>query len=105
MPQLRRDMGEFPRQVVNGRFAHCITRVDAAAAINICCRWHSTGRTARAGWATWLTITLRGEAMTATITARGAELSSLRNADGTEMLWQAGLQWRGAPILFDRRVS
>lgn len=45
--------------------------------------------------------TLRGEAITATILARGAELSSLRNADGTELLWQAGPQWpRHAPILF-----
>ena len=45
--------------------------------------------------------TLRGEAITATILARGAELSSLRNADGTELLWQAGPQWpRHAPVLF-----
>ncbi|MCA6120964.1 aldose 1-epimerase family protein [Bradyrhizobium sp. WSM 1704] len=45
--------------------------------------------------------TLRGEAIAATILARGAELSSLSNADGAELLWQAGPQWpRHAPILF-----
>lgn len=37
----------------------------------------------------------------ATIKADGAELCSLKNADGQEMLWQAGPEWpRYAPILF-----
>jgi galactose mutarotase-like enzyme len=37
----------------------------------------------------------------ATIKADGAELCSLRNADGQEVLWQAGPDWpRHAPILF-----
>ncbi|TWC06289.1 aldose 1-epimerase [Bradyrhizobium macuxiense] len=45
--------------------------------------------------------TLRGDGIAATILAQGAELSSLRNAEGTELLWQAGPQWpRHAPILF-----
>ncbi|WLC05754.1 aldose 1-epimerase family protein [Bradyrhizobium elkanii] len=45
--------------------------------------------------------TLRGDGIAATILAQGAELSSLSNADGTELLWQAGPQWpRHAPILF-----
>src|SRR5882757_8851535 len=45
--------------------------------------------------------TLRGDGITATIAAEGAELSSLRNADGAELLWQAGPQWpRHAPVLF-----
>lgn len=45
--------------------------------------------------------TLRGEGITATISTQGAELVSLRNAEGTELLWQAGPQWpRHAPVLF-----
>ena len=45
--------------------------------------------------------TLRGGAITATIKAHGAELCSLRNAEGTELLWQAGPEWpRHAPLLF-----
>ncbi|MBR0694324.1 aldose 1-epimerase family protein [Bradyrhizobium lablabi] len=45
--------------------------------------------------------TLRGDRIVATILADGAELSSLRNADGVELLWQAGPQWRRhAPLLF-----
>jgi galactose mutarotase-like enzyme len=45
--------------------------------------------------------TLRGDGIAATILAQGAELSSLRNADGAELLWQAGPQWpRHAPVLF-----
>ncbi|MGF6312152.1 galactose mutarotase-like enzyme [Bradyrhizobium sp. i1.8.4] len=45
--------------------------------------------------------TLRGDGIAATILTQGAELSSLRNAEGTELLWQAGPQWpRHAPVLF-----
>ncbi|WP_076862705.1 aldose 1-epimerase family protein [Bradyrhizobium mercantei] len=45
--------------------------------------------------------TLRGDGIAATILAQGAELSSLSNAEGRELLWQAGPQWpRHAPILF-----
>jgi len=45
--------------------------------------------------------TLHGDAMSATILAHGAELSSLKNAQGLELLWQAGPQWpRHAPLLF-----
>ena len=37
----------------------------------------------------------------ATIKADGAELCSLKNADGLELLWQAGPEWpRHAPLLF-----
>lgn len=44
---------------------------------------------------------LRGDAITAIIKADGAELCSLKNAAGTELLWQAGPQWpRHAPLLF-----
>ncbi|KJC60750.1 aldose epimerase [Bradyrhizobium sp. LTSPM299] len=44
---------------------------------------------------------LRGDKIAATILAQGAELSSLKNAGGTELLWQAGPQWpRHAPLLF-----
>jgi galactose mutarotase-like enzyme len=39
--------------------------------------------------------------LTAEISAQGAELCSLKNADGLEVIWQAGPQWpRHAPILF-----
>ena len=44
--------------------------------------------------------TLRADGITATILAHGAELCSLKNADGLELLWQAGPQWpRHAPLL------
>lgn len=44
---------------------------------------------------------LHSDAITATIKADGAELCSLRNADGLELLWQAGPQWpRHSPLLF-----
>jgi galactose mutarotase-like enzyme len=45
--------------------------------------------------------TLRSDKITATIAANGAELCSLQNADGLELLWQAGPAWpRHAPLLF-----
>jgi galactose mutarotase-like enzyme len=45
--------------------------------------------------------TLRGDGIAATIAAQGAELCSLKNADGVELVWQAGPQWpRHAPVLF-----
>ncbi len=45
--------------------------------------------------------TLQGGAISATIKAAGAELCSLKNAEGLELLWQAGPAWpRHAPILF-----
>lgn len=45
--------------------------------------------------------TIHGEAITATILAHGAELCSLKNAQGQELLWQAGAVWpRHAPLLF-----
>jgi galactose mutarotase-like enzyme len=45
--------------------------------------------------------TLHADGITATVLAHGAELSSLKNADGLELLWQAGPQWpRHAPLLF-----
>lgn len=41
------------------------------------------------------------EAISAAIKADGAELCSLRNAEGKELLWQAGSAWpRHAPVLF-----
>jgi galactose mutarotase-like enzyme len=44
---------------------------------------------------------LRSGGLTAAVSARGAELCSLKNADGLEMIWQAGPQWpRHAPLLF-----
>src|ERR1700743_1298638 len=44
---------------------------------------------------------IRSGGIAATIKADGAELCSLRNADGLELLWQAGPQWpRHAPLLF-----
>jgi galactose mutarotase-like enzyme len=44
---------------------------------------------------------LRNGRITAVISADGAELQSLKNADGQELLWQAGPQWpRHAPLLF-----
>src|SRR5438445_1401334 len=45
--------------------------------------------------------TLRSGAIAATIKADGAELCSLRNAEGLELLWQAGPEWlRHSPVLF-----
>jgi galactose mutarotase-like enzyme len=45
--------------------------------------------------------TLRGGGITAVVSADGAELHSLKNADGHELVWQAGPQWpRHAPLLF-----
>lgn len=45
--------------------------------------------------------TLNGSAITATVKADGAELCSLRNAEGIELLWQAGPAWpRHSPLLF-----
>ena len=45
--------------------------------------------------------TLRGEGIAATILTHGAELCSLQNAQGLELLWQAGEVWpRHAPLLF-----
>jgi galactose mutarotase-like enzyme len=45
--------------------------------------------------------TLRSDKITATIAADGAELCSLQNAQGLELLWQAGPAWpRHAPLLF-----
>jgi galactose mutarotase-like enzyme len=45
--------------------------------------------------------TLSTDSISATIKADGAELCSLKNAQGLELLWQAGAAWpRHAPILF-----
>jgi galactose mutarotase-like enzyme len=47
------------------------------------------------------TFEIRSNGMSATIKAGGAELCSLKNAEGLELLWQAGPQWpRHAPVLF-----
>lgn len=44
---------------------------------------------------------IRSGGIAATIKADGAELCSLNNADGIELLWQAGPEWpRHAPLLF-----
>ncbi|MDX8446844.1 aldose 1-epimerase family protein [Mesorhizobium captivum] len=46
-------------------------------------------------------FTLHGEGISATIVGQGAELVSLRDAEGTELLWQAGSAWRRhSPVLF-----
>ncbi|TIQ35436.1 MAG: aldose 1-epimerase family protein [Mesorhizobium sp.] len=46
-------------------------------------------------------VTLHGDGISATIVGQGAELVSLRDADGTELLWQAGPAWRRhSPVLF-----
>lgn len=46
-------------------------------------------------------FTISNGRVMATIKADGAELCSLKNADGLEVLWQAGPEWpRHAPILF-----
>jgi len=45
--------------------------------------------------------TLASGGISATIKAEGAELCSLKNADGLELLWQAGPAWTWhSPILF-----
>jgi len=45
--------------------------------------------------------TLHSEGISATIKGAGAELCSLRNAEGLELLWQAGPAWpRHSPLLF-----
>ena len=47
------------------------------------------------------TFAIRSDRISATIKADGAELCSLKNADGLELVWQAGPQWpRHAPVLF-----
>src|ERR1700754_4213486 len=47
------------------------------------------------------TFAIRSDGIAATIKADGAELCSLKNAEGHELLWQAGPQWpRHAPTLF-----
>jgi galactose mutarotase-like enzyme len=47
------------------------------------------------------TFTIRSDRISATVKSAGAELCSLKNADGLELLWQAGQQWqRHAPVLF-----
>ncbi|RRI03856.1 aldose 1-epimerase family protein [Mesorhizobium tamadayense] len=46
-------------------------------------------------------VTLHGDGISATIIGQGAELVSLRDADGAELLWQAGPAWRRhSPVLF-----
>ena len=46
-------------------------------------------------------LTLHGDGISATIVGQGAELVSLRDAHGTELLWQAGPAWRRhSPVLF-----
>jgi galactose mutarotase-like enzyme len=45
--------------------------------------------------------TIHGDGVSATVLAHGAELCSLKTADGLELLWQAGPEWkRHAPLLF-----
>jgi len=45
--------------------------------------------------------TLSGDGITATVLAHGAELCSLKTAQGLELIWQAGPEWRRhAPLLF-----
>ncbi|WP_192181150.1 aldose 1-epimerase family protein [Mesorhizobium amorphae] len=46
-------------------------------------------------------VTLHGDGISATVVEQGAELVSLRDAEGTELLWQAGPAWRRhSPVLF-----
>jgi galactose mutarotase-like enzyme len=46
-------------------------------------------------------VTLHGDGIAATIAGQGAELISLRDGEGTELLWQAGPEWRRhSPVLF-----
>ena len=48
-----------------------------------------------------MTHTLDSGSISATIKAAGAELCSVKNAEGLELLWQAGPAWpRHSPILF-----
>jgi galactose mutarotase-like enzyme len=45
--------------------------------------------------------TITGKGLGATVLAHGAELCSLKTAQGLELLWQAGPEWRRhAPLLF-----
>ena len=45
--------------------------------------------------------TIHGDGVSATVLAHGAELCSLKTAEGLELLWQAGPEWkRHAPLLF-----
>src|SRR3954451_3165974 len=45
--------------------------------------------------------TLRSEGLSVSIKADGSELCSLKNAEGLELLWQAGPAWpRHSPLLF-----
>ena len=45
--------------------------------------------------------TIRSKGISATVLAHGAELCSLKTADGLELLWQAGAEWRRhSPLLF-----
>ncbi|MDG4875113.1 aldose 1-epimerase family protein [Mesorhizobium sp. WSM4935] len=46
-------------------------------------------------------LTLHADGISATIVGQGAELVSLRDAEDTELLWQAGPEWRRhSPVLF-----
>ncbi|RWI90506.1 aldose 1-epimerase family protein [Mesorhizobium sp.] len=46
-------------------------------------------------------LTLDGDGISATIVGQGAEVVSLRDAEGTQLLWQAGPEWRRhSPVLF-----
>ncbi|MDG4890894.1 aldose 1-epimerase family protein [Mesorhizobium sp. WSM4887] len=46
-------------------------------------------------------LTLDGDGISATIVGQGAELVSLRDAERTQLLWQAGPEWRRhSPVLF-----
>lgn len=45
--------------------------------------------------------TIASGGISATVLAHGAELCSLKTADGLELMWQAGAEWRRhAPLLF-----
>jgi galactose mutarotase-like enzyme len=45
--------------------------------------------------------TITGKGLSATVLAHGAELCSLKTAEGLELVWQAGAEWRRhAPLLF-----
>jgi galactose mutarotase-like enzyme len=45
--------------------------------------------------------TISANGLSATVLAHGAELRSLKTADGLELVWQAGPEWRRhAPLLF-----
>ncbi|TIM62169.1 MAG: aldose 1-epimerase family protein, partial [Mesorhizobium sp.] len=46
-------------------------------------------------------LTLDGDGISASIVGQGAEVVSLRDAEGTQLLWQAGPEWRRhSPVLF-----